>query len=270
VLTEPVVPGSHAGVLFMDNQGYPFLSGHGIPAVTTIALDRGLLDPGGDSHFIVFDTPAGTIRARAERRGGRTASVAFTLPPAIVVRAGVQIAFGARRLRIDIASAGLLYAIVDAESAGVPLDGAHVPELRRAGRAIAKAAAIAAGQPLSVADIQGTIFTGPSQSGAADLRSVTVSAGGALDRSACGTATAAVMAVLEAMGLLDGERWFTQESILGTTLRGRVSARTVLDDVPAIVTEIEASAWITGEHVFSLDAGDPLREGFQLDGDQAS
>jgi trans-L-3-hydroxyproline dehydratase len=41
VLTEPVLPGSHAGVLFMHNEGYSTMCGHGIVAVTTIALERG-------------------------------------------------------------------------------------------------------------------------------------------------------------------------------------------------------------------------------------
>src|SRR4030088_3846813 len=38
VLTEPVSPGSHAGLLFMHNDGYAALSGHGIVAATTVAL----------------------------------------------------------------------------------------------------------------------------------------------------------------------------------------------------------------------------------------
>ena len=49
LLTEPVSPGSHAGVLFMHNDGYATMSGHGIVAVTTIALERGLIVPGGDA-----------------------------------------------------------------------------------------------------------------------------------------------------------------------------------------------------------------------------
>src|SRR5476651_642121 len=46
ILTEPVAPGSHAGVLFMHNEGYSTMCGHGIVAVTTIALERGLIMPG--------------------------------------------------------------------------------------------------------------------------------------------------------------------------------------------------------------------------------
>src|SRR5204862_2997088 len=71
VLTEPVAPGSHAGVLFMHNEGYSTMCGHGIVAVTTIALERGLLMPGGDGMSVVYDSPAGTIRARAHLGPGR-------------------------------------------------------------------------------------------------------------------------------------------------------------------------------------------------------
>ena len=71
VLTEPVSPGTDAGVLFFHNDGYSTMCGHGILAVSTIALERGLLLPGGDAGTIVYDTPAGTIRARAIFVAGR-------------------------------------------------------------------------------------------------------------------------------------------------------------------------------------------------------
>ena len=64
VFTEPVSPGSHAGVLFMHNDGYSTMCGHGVIAVTTIALERGLIVPGADGSTVVYDSPAGTIRAR--------------------------------------------------------------------------------------------------------------------------------------------------------------------------------------------------------------
>ena len=58
VLTEAVSPGTHAGVLFMHNEGYSTMCGHGVIAVTTIALERGLLMPGGDGASVVYDSPA--------------------------------------------------------------------------------------------------------------------------------------------------------------------------------------------------------------------
>ena len=49
--------------------------------------------------------------------------------------------------------------------------------------------------------IYGTIFTGPPNNPKADLRNVTIFADAEVDRSPCGTGTAAVMAVVDAMGL---------------------------------------------------------------------
>ncbi len=70
--------------------------------------------------------------------------------------------------------------------------------------------------------IYGTIFTGPPSGEGADLRNVTIFANAQVDRSPCGTGTAAVMAVLAAMGMLVGpDQIFTYESIIGTTFRGR-------------------------------------------------
>jgi len=69
------------------------------------------------------------------------------------------------------------------------------------------------------------------------------------------------------MGLLrtdDEGSAFRHESIIDTVFKGRVVARTTVGEHPAIVPEIEGSAWITGEHTFLIDEDDPLRGGFRL------
>src|SRR5919201_995988 len=120
VLTEPVSPGSHAGVLFMHNEGYSTMCGHGIVAATTIALERGLVAPGGDGATVVYDAPAGTIRARAAVRGRgagsaraegkeggsatpvegrRVDSVAFLNVPSFVLHGGLAVKLGSRQIR---------------------------------------------------------------------------------------------------------------------------------------------------------------------------
>src|SRR5437667_102544 len=91
ILTEPVAPGSHAGVLFMHNEGYSTMCGHGVIAVTTIALERGLLMPGGDGATIVYDAPAGTIRARATLAESRVVSVSFVNVPSFVLHGGLVV-----------------------------------------------------------------------------------------------------------------------------------------------------------------------------------
>lgn len=267
VLTEPVSLAAHAGLLFFHNDGYSAMSGHGVIAVATIAIERGLIMPGGDGTAIVFDTPAGTVRAIATVERSKVERVRFTNVPAFVLHAGVPVQLGPRHLRADVAYGGAFYAIVDAEAAGLSIDIAHVPELRRAGLAIREAAerAVTIAHPSQPAPtgLDGTIFTGPPHDGSADLRNAVVFADGAVDRSPGGTGTSAVMAVIDAMGLLEEERPFVHESLLGTRFSGRVSGRTLVGDYPALVTDIEGSAWIIGEHTFILDERDPLRLGFR-------
>jgi trans-L-3-hydroxyproline dehydratase len=281
LLTEPIAPGSHAGVIFFQNDGYSAISGHGIIAVATIALERELLNatpnpplptPRKSLEDIFLDTAAGTVhaRARVEVRGERRRvdSVAFTNVPSFVFSGGHGVRLGTRELKVDVAFGGAFYAIVDTEAIGIPLIAARLPELRRLGVEI-RASMNAAGRIVHPVDdglsgVAGVIFTGPPEDPEAHLRNVTIFGDGAADRSPCATGTSAVMAVLDAMGLLQDDQAFVHESMIGTLHRGRVARRTQVGDLPAIVTEIEGSAWITAEQTIYVDDDDPLREGLLL------
>jgi trans-L-3-hydroxyproline dehydratase len=198
----------------------------------------------------------------------RVESVAFLNVPSFVLHGGMVVKLATRQVRADIAFGGAFYAIVDSESVGLPIDAPHLPELRRIGMEIKHAieAAHAIAHPLEpgLKGIYGTIFTGPPSDARADLRNVTIFADAEVDRSPCGTGTAAVMAVVDAMGLLGEDKPFVHESLIGTRFNGRVASRTVVGEYEAIVPEIEGSAWITGEHTFIVDEADPLKEGFRI------
>ncbi len=269
ILTEPVSPEARAGLLFMHNEGWSTMCGHGTIAVTTIALERGLIAPAAEE--IVFDTPAGPVTARASitRTGDaiRVDAVRFVNVPSFVAAAGIPVAAGGRTMPVDIAFGGAFYAIVDAEAAGVPILASRLPELRVLGMAVAREVErlrrVVHPDDPGLEGIYGTIFTGPAQ-GEAHLRNVTVFADAEVDRSPCGTGTAAVMAVLAEMGLLEDDQPFVHESIVGTTFTGRIVGRRQVGEHAAIVPSIEGSAWITGDHAFAIDADDPLRAGFRL------
>lgn len=268
ILTEPASPGAHAGILFMHNEGFSTMCGHGVIAVTTIALERALLVPGGDGVTIVYDSPAGIVRARAKIRVERVESVAFQNVASFVLHGGLTVALASRTVRVDVAFGGAFYAIVDSEAVGLPIDVAHLADLRRVGMEIKRA--IEASQPVThplepgLKGVYGTIFTGPPNDPSAHLRNVTIFADAEVDRSPCGTGTAAVMAVLDAMGLLGDDARFVHESLIGTTFTGRIAGRTKVGEHEAIIPEIEGSAWITGEHTFVVDDEDPLRNGFRV------
>ncbi len=278
LLTEPVTPGAHAGVLFMHNEGWSTMCGHGVIAVATIAVERGLMwdaatAEAGDTVEMVLDVPAGPVTARATKveSGGRTrvTGVSFVNVPSFVLAPGVPVSVGGRTFTADVSFGGAFYAVVDAESAGLSIDIAKLPELRRTGMAIAREVerllkVVHPHEP-GLSGIYGTIFTAPAQAEGAHLRNVTIFADAEVDRSPCGSGTAAVMAVLDEMGVLSaGDGTFVHESLIGTLFRGRVVSRQRIGDLTAVVPEIAGSAWITGEHTFLVDADDPLKAGFRI------
>ena len=89
----------------------------------------------------------------------------------------------------------------------------------------------------------------PASRGDADLRSATVLDGGVLRRSPGITGTAALIAIVDAMGLLADAHRFTHEGVLGTIVQGRV-VHTQGAEPREVVPVIEASASITGFHEF--------------------
>src|SRR5262249_7020383 len=157
---------------------------------------------------------------------------AFTNVPSFVLHGGLSVKLASRTIRADVAFGGAFYAIVDGEAVGLPIDAAHLPELRRIGmeikRAIEAAHTIAHPLEAELCGIYGTIFPGPPGDDRADLRNVTIFADAEVDRSPCGTGTAAVMAVIDAMGLLSEDRPFVHESLIGTRFNGRVTSRTLV------------------------------------------
>lgn len=260
ILTPAESAASSAGVLFMHAGGWSAICGHGLIAVAAIAVERGLLPRPAGGRPLRLDTAAGPVDACVTvtpTDEQRVASVAWSGVSALVVRPGLSVPLARREVAVDVAHAGETYAIADAESCGVPLDREHLPELVRTGQAIVGAVEAA----LGLQAVAGTVFTGPP-AGGGDLRAATVYPDGAVDRSPGGMATCAVMAVLDAMGLLSEDQALVLESLIGTRFTGRIASRTQVGETPAIVPEIEGRAFITGEHAFTLGAGDPLRDGF--------
>ena len=77
IVTPPVSPQADFGVLFMHNEGYSTMCGHGIIGITTVALEAGLLPMTSPETQVKIDTPAGLVTAYARVDDGRVQSVYF-------------------------------------------------------------------------------------------------------------------------------------------------------------------------------------------------
>lgn len=266
VLTEPTTPEADYGVIFMTNEGYSTMCGHGIIAATTALIETGEVATHGPEAVLTYETPAGMVRARASMDNGRVVAVRFRNVPAFRLARDVEIAVDGRRLAVDVAFGGAWYAIVRAEELGLAVTPAQAPALVEAGMAVKRAV----GEVMDVAHpddpeltgLYGTIITAPPASGDADGRNVTIYANGAIDRSPCGTGTSARLACLHADSQLQLAQQYVHESIIDSVFTGQVVAETRVGELPAVVTEISGEGFLTGVHTFIVDRDDPLGAGF--------
>ena len=257
VLTPPATPDGDLGVLFLHNEGFSTMCGHGIIALTTVLVETGRAGP-----ELKYDTPAGRVVARAAVEGKRVKSVRFVNVESFLEAADQTVTVpGIGAVRYDLAFGGAYYAYCDARELGVGLGEADAGALIDAGMRVKRA--VMARGPIGSGDLgylYGTIVSGPPHGPGAHLRNVCIFAEGQVDRSPTGTGVSGRVAIEHARGRLPAGEPFVIESILGTRFTGRVAAVTERGVIP----EVEGSAWITGSNEFVLDDSDPLNAGFLL------
>lgn len=265
ILTEPVTADGDWGVLFLHNEGWSTMCGHGIIALTTALLETGHLS----ADTIRFDTPAGRVIAHAARDGARVSEVAFENVPSFVLAIDETIHVeGLGDVRYDLAFGGAFYAFVDGDALGVQLDASGFRECIDVGMRIKRAvmAAREIRHPLEpeLSFLYGTILTGRARDAGAHSRNVCVFAEGEVDRSPTGTGVSARVAIEHARGRLGDGASFTVESIIGTRFRGRVLRAARSGPHDAVVPEVAGAAWLTGRHELWIAPDDPLALGFVL------
>lgn len=266
IVTEPVTADGDLGVLFMHNEGWSTMCGHGIIALVTVLIETGMLDA---RETVRIDAPAGRITARPRLRGGRVASVAFENVPSFVLALDETVDVpGLGPVRYDLAFGGAFYAYVDAPTLGLALDAPSYRTLIDAGWRIKRAVMAQRQIPHpfepELSFLYGTILGGRAKAPGAQARNVCVFADGEVDRSPTGTGVSGRVAIEHARGRLRLGEPFTIESIIGTLFTGRALRETTFGPHAAIVPEVEGSARITGRGELWLDPTDPLREGFIL------
>ncbi len=268
-LGPPIEPGSDISVLFMHNEGFSTMCGHGIIALTKVALESGILPASAPETVLTIDTPAGTVVATAEVVGGSVGRVRFRNVASFVSQLDATVVVtGIGEVRYDLAFGGGFYAYVDAGSVGLTCTPADFSRLVEAGKQI-KAAVVDAGPiPHPVQDdlgfLYGVIFTGPPTHPANHSTHVCVFADGEVDRSPTGTGVSGRLAIEHARGRLGIGETIVVESIVGSTFSGTVVETTDVAGIPGVIPEVGGEAHILGRSEFWIDISDHLGEGFLL------
>ena len=266
VLTDPVTEDGDIGVLFMHNEGYSTMCGHGIIALVTAGLEHGLFSI-ADQEAVRIDSPAGRILARANLgEKGSIESVSFLNVPSFVLDPNCRVELEGQSIECTIAFGGAFYAYVDAEPFGLELVADEAPRMIQLGQAIKNTInqRQVIRHPAGDEDLNflyGTIFVRQSEVHNPS-RNACVFADGELDRSPTGTGASGRAAIHYSRGELGLRDTLEIDSFIGTRFRVRCMQETKVGEFPAVITEVTGSAHVCGEQQFILDERDPLREGF--------
>jgi proline racemase len=266
ILTEPVTPDGDLGVLFMHNEGYSTMCGHGVIALVTVLLETEMLS---SREVVKLDTPAGRVTARADFDGTRVRSVKFENVPSFVYKLDQTVEVpGIGEIRYDVAFGGAFYAYCKAGDLGVRIVPEEFRKLIEVGLAVKRAvmSSLAVKHPFEedLGFLYGTIIDSEPLGEGADSRNVCIFADGEVDRSPTGTGVSGRVALEYAKGTLKVGEPFVIESLIDTRFTSVVVRETIFSDYAAVVPEVEGSAYITGRHEFLIAPDDPLANGFLL------
>jgi len=260
------------GVVFFHNEGYSTACGHGTIALVTWAIDTGRVpvDDGAHEVDVTVDVPSGRLACRARLdEAGRVEAVRFRNVPSFVFARDVEVDTSRGPLKLDVGFGGAFYGSLDVRALGFHVEPAALPGLiavqRELRPALERAVDVVHPDAPDLRGIYGVIFWEPIDERPLTQRNVTVFADCEVDRSPCGSGTSARLAILHDRGEIGIGETLRHRSIVDSVFDARViKAGPPVGGRPSVITEVEGSAFKTGEHTFTLDDRDPLERGFLL------
>lgn len=266
-VTPPVTETADFGVLFIHNEGFSTMCGHGIIALVTVAVETGFATISPDDPEIRIDTPAGLVKAIPNMIDSRVESVTFenvaSFAPALDERVDVT---GIGTVTYDLAFGGAFYAFVNAADVGLSCTPECFQQLVEKGRMIKNA--IMAQKKIihpfeeDLGFLYGTIFVDTPDIENVHSRHCCIFAEGEVDRSPTGTGVSARLAILHKRKQINPGQDIVINSIINSGFTCQVADIVTFGPNDAVIPKVTGSAYITGVHEFVIDPDDPLKKGF--------
>lgn len=271
LITPAARPDADLGLIIMESEYFPPMSGSNLICAITVALETGMLPMREPETVVRVDTPAGLVVARAACEDGRCRRITFSNVASFVLQRDARIEVpGLGSLRVDIAYGGMMYCLVEAADVRLSLRRDEARDIVVLGERIKGAAAeqIPAVHPQNsdIHTVNQTAFTGPMEvrDGIKTSKNAVVVSPGRIDRCPCGTGTSARMALLHARGdLAVGER-FIHRSIIDTEFDCVIRESVHVESIAAVIPEVSGRAWLTGISHYGVDPDDPFPHGYRL------
>ena len=266
ILLPPVTPEADAAFIPLQPDGPHAMSGSNAMCVVTVLLETGTLPMREPETTVVLDTAAGPVRARAACSGGRCERVALEFFPSFAAGLDHPVEVdGAGTVRADIAFGGCWFALVDAAPLGFRIEPGEARALVDLGTRIARAARnqVEVSHPLLPGFTRVEYVMFHRREGAA-VRTGNVIHPGRMDRSPCGTGTAALLAARHARGELGAGETLETRSIIDSAFEATITGLTTAGPHSAVVPRISGRAWVFGRTTLGVDPADPFSAGYTL------
>jgi proline racemase len=269
LLLPPTRPEADAGFIVMQPDAAHSMSGSNAMCVATVLLETGMLAMREPETIVVLDTPAGLVTAVASCRDGKVEKVALDLYPSFVEHLDHPLEVeGYGEIKVDVAYGGVYFALVDAKEVGFAITPAEARDMVDLGMRITAAAqeqiAVAHPELPALNSIGYTMYCGREATPGGNLKSGTVIHPGRMDRSPCGTGTAARLAQMHARGELEVGRRVTQLSTIDSRFDAEILGTTSVGNRPAVLPRISGRAWIYGLYQLGVDPSDPYPLGYTM------
>lgn len=270
LITAPCTDEAKFGILFMHNEGYSSMCGHGIIAAVSIAIENKALALPAKGEVIGIDAPAGFIKAYAEYDDNNQLAISFDNVPSFVEALDQQVFVpGIGEVNYDLAFGGAYYAYVDADALNIDCTPENQQQLINAGRAIKQA--VIKAYPLThpveqaLSFLYGTIFySNKTDASSSHSRHVCVFADGEVDRSPTGTGVSGRAALLQVKEQLAEQQTVVIESIVGGKMTVSIQSQCDYYTKDAVIPRVSGRAFVTGCHTFMLREDDIFPQGFML------
>lgn len=262
-------PAADAAFIPMQADDTHAMSGSNAMCVATVLLETGMIPMTEPETLVKLDTAAGLMTAIASCKDGRVECVSLDFFPAYaeMINASLEVE-GMGTLSVDVAFGGVFYVMPSAREIGFQIGPDVAREMITLGNRIKSAAreqfSVQHPEISTFNAIDFLMFTEEVDAEKNILRNATIMPPGRVDRSPCGTGSAARLAVMHAKGHAKVGDTFSMRSIIDSRFSASIMAETTVGSRLAILPRVAGRAWIFSTMQLGSDPTDPYQTGYTL------
>ena len=272
ILLSPSIKNDDAGLVIMEPEDNPPMSGSNTICVTTVLLEKNIIKMQYPQTILNLEAPGGLIKVIANCKNKKVKNVTLTNLPCFADKIDVDLKtknFGT--IKVSTAFGGDSFLICNAEDFKLKIEPINAKKFVKIAKELLLEANLSIGfEHPTIKDLNYLSFCQfvepikKNQNSILSGLNTVVIRPGKLDRSPCGTGTSARLAVMKEKNEIQLNEDFISESIIGSQFKASIEKEIQVDNKNCIIPQITGSAFITGEQKLYLDENDPFPQGYRL------